>query len=413
LAQSITENQAFKIAHPPLSLVLLLGALTASPPMSTDMYLPSLPAIARDFHAVGGAVQGTIAAFLAGLGIGQFIYGSASDRWGRRWPMLVGASIYVVASLACALAPSLPFLITARFFQAIGGCAGQVIGRAVVRDRFDHRNAARVLSMLMLVSGMAPILAPLLGGILVTFASWRLCFWVMTIFGAIVLVWAFFGLEESRSAETAAQARNQHPLRTYGELLRSRKLVGFALAQGLNQAALFIYISAGSGLLIGHYGVSPPMFGVIFGLNAGGLIAMSQINAWLLKRHTPERILIMARPATVAFAALMVLSAFTGLGGLWGLLIPLFFIIGSFGFIGANTIASGLNIDPRRAGAISSLLGGIGLSIGAVFSGAISLVRDTGPKPMSLAILVAISLSAACLYVVALRDDAPGQGKPA
>jgi DHA1 family bicyclomycin/chloramphenicol resistance-like MFS transporter len=405
---SISEPGAFRLAKAPVGLLMLLGALTAIPPLSIDLYLPSLPAIARSYGSAPGAAQATIASFLAGLAIGQFIYGPASDRWGRRGPMMLGAALYFGGSMVCALAPSLSVLIAGRFIQALGGCAGTVIGRAVVRDLFDHRNSARVLSLMMLISGVAPIVAPLLGSVLVRFVGWRVIFWLMTGFGALLVVWTMFGLAESRSAETAAHARSEHPFRAYLTLLQSRPLVGFALALSFNSAALFAYISAAPGLLIEHYGVPTfPNFGLIFCANGVGLIAMSQINARLLRHYTPEQILAGARPFTVASAVVLTIDAFTGFGGLWGVLAPLFFVIGSFGFFGANTAAAGLNVDPRRSGSISALMGGASFIIGAAASAMVSAFRDIGPRPMALTILLSIVLSALALYTLALPRARP------
>ncbi len=397
----VSGAEPFKLTKAPVSLVLLLGAITALPPMAIDMYLPSLPAIARTFGAAPGAAQATIASFLAGMAIGQLFWGPASDRFGRRPPLILGVAVFFVASLVCALSPSLPVLIGARFVQALGGAVGQVVGRAVVRDRFDHRNGARVLSILMLVWGLAPIIAPLVGSLLVTFASWRIVFWLITGFGGLMMIWILFGFEESRSAETAAHARAEHPFRAYLALLSSPSLVGYALALAFNGAAVFAYISAAPGLLEGHYGVSPLLFGVVFSLNSFGMIAMGQINARLLRYYTPERIIAYARPVTLAMAALMAVSALTGVGGMWGVLVPLFFIIGSFGFFGANTTAAGLNVDPRRAGSISALMGAINFAVGAAASAAVSAVHDTGPRPMAVTILVAIALSTLSLYLLA------------
>jgi DHA1 family bicyclomycin/chloramphenicol resistance-like MFS transporter len=389
-------------ANVSLGLILMLGALTALAPLSIDMYLPSVPMIAKAFGGAPGSAQITLASFLAGMAGGQFFYGPASDRWGRRGPILFGAVLYVIASAACALAPSIAFLAVARFVQALGGCAGQVVARAVVRDRFEHRDAARVLSLLMLVMGLAPIIAPLLGGALLTFMGWRAIFWVLTGFGVLIGLSSFLWLAESRSEATALQARSEHPVRAYISLLGNLRLIGFILAGALNSAALFAYISASPGLLIGVYGVPASQFGWLFGMNAGAMIAMSQVNGHLLRRHTPEQLVAWARPASLVFAAILGVDAYWSIGGMWGVLFPLFFIMGSMGFVGPNTMAGGLNLDPRRAGSISALMGGASFAVGAGASALITALHDPGPWPMSVVILSCIVASAAALYGLAL-----------
>ena len=387
----------------PWATVILLGSLTAFAAMSIDMYLPSLPSIGKTFHTSTGAAQGTLASFFIGLAVGQFFYGPASDRWGRRWPLFFGVAVYVAASAACALAPSLEALIAARFLQALGGCAGPVIARAVVRDRFGHRQSARILSQLMLVMGLAPILAPIAGGALLSLGGWRVIFWILAAFGAVVGVWMFFALAETRSAATAAQARDESPLRAYLSLIRNRALVGYGLAGAFNSAALFAYITASPALLIGVYHIPAAAFGWVFGINAVGLIAMSQVNAHLLRRHMPQTIVMASRPLAIGCAAVLALAAFTGWGGMWGVLIPLFFVVASFGLVGANTQATALNIDPIRAGSISALLGGIGFGAGALVAGLTGALQDGTARPMAAVILAAILASTASLRLAGLR----------
>jgi DHA1 family bicyclomycin/chloramphenicol resistance-like MFS transporter len=389
-ASAPAPTPAFVIARPPLGEVVLLGALTAFAPMAIDMYLPGLPSLAAGLHVSLNAAQATVAAFLAGLALGQLYYGPASDRLGRRGPLIAGGLLFTVASVVCALAPNLTVLIIARFVQAVGGSAGTVIARAVVRDRYDHRNAARVLSLLMLVMGLAPIIAPLAGGTLVAHFGWRAIFWILTGFGAIMTVATIFMLDESRSAETAAHAQSEHPFRAYLALIRMPALVGYLLASGLNAAALFAYISASPGLVITTYHIPPDRFGLVFGANAIALVGMSQVNARLLRHHTPERILAMARLASLVFAA-----------GMFGVLVPLFFVLGSFGFIGANTAAAALNIDPKRAGSISSLMGVTTFGLGALVSALISAFHDVGPRPMAVTVFLAIAGSSVALYTLA------------
>jgi DHA1 family bicyclomycin/chloramphenicol resistance-like MFS transporter len=305
----------------------------------------------------------------------------------------------------CALAPSLESLIAARFLQAIGGCAGAVIARAVVRDRFDHRQSARILSQLMLVMGLAPILAPLLGGEVAALAGWRVLFWILAAFGALLGVFVWFALDESRSAETAIQAQSEHPARAYLALLKSRPLVGFTLAAAFNSGALFAYITASPVLLISTYHIPSTSFGLVFGANAIGLIGMSQVNAHLLHRYPPETILRRGRPFSILFACVLALDAFTGWGGAWGVLAPLFLVIASFGLVGANAQACGLSVDPRRAGSISALMGGASFGVGALTAGLTSAFTAAWPGggagPMAAVILAAILASTAALYGIA------------
>jgi len=397
-------GEALQTPKPPprAALVLLLGVLTAFPPMSLDLYLPGMPSIAQTFGVPPDGAQSTIASFLVGLGIGQFFYGPASDRWGRRWPILIGALIYVAASIGCAMATSLSALTWARFVQALGGCAGGVVARAVVRDLYDHRESARVLSILMLIMGCAPIVAPLVGGFILKVFDWRGIFWLLMAFGAITAVWTFFALPESRSEETAKSARGEHPLKTYLALLKNRKLMGFAIAQALNSGALFTYMSASPGVLIATYHVPTDQFGYVFGVNAAGLIGMSQVNRRLLRRYTPDEIVMAVRPVTLVFALLLLIAAFTGWGGLPGVLIPLFFCISTFGFMGPNTTASSFAIDPLRAGSISALMGGTSFGVGGLCSAIISHIHDGGARPMAVAIMVCFLGSSLALYTMAL-----------
>lgn len=393
----------------PWRLVLLLGALTAFAPMSIDMYLSSLPAIGRGLHAGPEQTQTTLAAFFAGMAIGQVIYGPASDRFGRRPPLLIGVAVFVVASAVCALAPNVETLIAARFVQALGGCAGPVIARAVVRDRFSHADTARVLSLMTLIMGLAPVLAPQLGGVVQFVAGWRGVFWTLVGFGALIALWVTVSLSESRSPETEAQARAENPLKAYAALFRMRRLIGYAIAGALNGAVLFTYISGAPDLIMGTYGHTPLVFNLIFAFNAVGIIGASQVNRWLLRRNLPDAVLSKASIASIVAAFLLTLAAWTGWGGQWTVLPLLFAALSIYGLMGGNTMAGALSVDPRRAGSISALMGSASFGAGAVASWAGGLLHDGTPRPVAGVMFACLVGSALAIFFLAL----PGAKKAA
>lgn len=392
-------------ARTPWGLVVMLGALTAMGPLAIDMYLPSLPSIGADLHATSSQTQGTVAAFLTGMAVGQFLYGPASDRFGRRAPVLLGIAVFALASVACALATSPTLLIAGRFVQALGACSGAVIARAVVRDRFSHVETASMLSLLMLIMGLAPILAPLLGGFLLTLGGWRLNFGFMASFGVILGLSTLLRMKESRSAETAAHARSEHPFRAYLALFREPRLIGYALAGALNGATLFTYISASPDLLIGTYRIAPQAFGWVFGANAVGIIGANQVNRWLLRRMTPDQVLGRASRASLGFAMALALAAITDIGGRYAILPLLFCVLASYGFMQGNTTAGALNVDPRRSGSISALMGALSFGAGALASGLAGALHDGTPRPMAGIMLVSLAGSALALSLLALRGQ--------
>lgn len=383
-------------------LVVLLGCLTAFAPLSIDLYLPALPAIARGLSADPGQAQATVAAFIGGMAFGQVFYGPASDRYGRRGPLLVGLAIYVAASVVCALATGPAMLIGARFVQALGGCAGGVIARAVIRDHFDHTETARMLSLMGLISGLAPMLAPLAGGLLVTWFDWRANFWVLTLFGVLTTLAAALRLKESRSEATAAQALRESPLAAYLALLRQRRLMGYALAGALNGATLFSYVSSSSSLIIGTYGVAPANFGWIFGLNGAALLVSGQLNRVILKHATPDRVLVRAGAVALGFGFLLTVAAVTGVGGPFTVLPLLFCIMASYGFIQGNTTAGALSVDPKRAGSTSALLGAFSFGAGAAAAAVVAALHDGTARPMAIVMFLALAGSAAALNLMAI-----------
>lgn len=390
------------MSRTPWGLIILLGSLTALAPVGIDMYLPSLPAIAADMKAAEGQVQNTVSAFLAGMAIGQFFYGPASDRFGRRAPILFGIALFSLASVGCALATTPGELLVGRFLQALGGCAGPVIARAVVRDRFSNTDTARVLSLMMMIMGIAPVTAPLAGGLLLSIGGWQINFWAMSLLGAAIGLAVLLMLRESRTAETAALARVENPFRAYLSLLRDRRVMGYVLAGGLHGAMLFTYISSSPGLIIGTYGFAPAHYGMVFATNGAAVLSAGQINRILLRRRTPDQVLIIGMGISSAGALGLVAAAFSGFGGPWTVLPMLFVIVGCFGLLGGNTMAGALNADPLRAGSISALAGGASFALGAMAAWITAAFHDGTARPMATMILLVVTASMIALFALAL-----------
>ncbi len=392
------------VAHnprtPSLGEILLLGSLTAFGAVSIDLYLPTLPSIARDYAVSPAAVQLTLSAFFVGMALGQLVYGPVSDRLGRRPAVLFGCLVYVVASLACAFAPSIELLVAGRFGQALGCCAGMVVARAVVRDRYDHRDSARIFSLLVLVLAVAPLVAPTVGGWLARAVSWRAVFVVLGLFGAAVFGAVWFRLDESRSAETEAKSRGQSILSAYLDLLKSRRLLGYTLVSACNGATLFSYIAAAPDLVIDIWGFTPAQFGLIFAGIAVGVIGSSQVNRRLLLYYSPDRILAVA----CVFAALFGMGLFgLALAGAskWLVMAGLFVVLSSNGFIAANALAGALNIDPLRAGATSGLFGAAGFAAGATTSATVAAMHDNTPVPVTMIMCAALLIAVLAYFGMA------------
>jgi len=365
--------------------ILILGALTAFGPLAIDFYLPAFPSIAQSFGTDEKHVQMTLAAYFLGLSIGQLLYGPVADRFGRRIPLLTGVGLFTVASLACAFAPNLEWLMGARFIQALGGCAGMVISRAVVSDKCDAVGSAKVFSQLMLVMGLAPILAPMLGGLLVNTTGWQSIFLVLTGFSALAALAVALGLPESLPDYVPRQPL-KGALRQYGRLLADPVYLGHALTGGLAVAGMFAYISGSPFVFIKLYGVPAEHFGWLFGTNAAGFILVAQVNARLLAKRGPA--FLLARTVWIYLGAGLTLLAVSSLHTeqLWPLLIPLFVCIASLGCILPNASACAMNGQGARAGSASALLGCLQFSIAAGASALVGVLHDGSAMPMAMVI---------------------------
>lgn len=337
-------------------LILILGAVTALGPLSIDMYLPSLPAIGRELGADTASVQLTATAYFVGLAFGQVMYGPISDRFGRKKPLLFGLALYTIASIGCALAPSIEALIALRALQALGGCAGMVITRAIVRDRFAVDETAKVLSTLVLVMGVAPILAPTLGGKIELWFGWHAIFALLVGFGLLCMLAIHFGIDEVMRQRSPPLSVNS-VAKDYLRIVSHRRFMGYALAGGCAQAGMFAYITASPFVFIDYFGLAPDRYGQLFGANAFGLILASQLNSRLLRRYRAEKVLRTTLLVYLAAATTMLVCAATGLGGFWGIAMPLIVCTSSLGFTFPNSQAGAMAPFGDRAGMAAAMLG--------------------------------------------------------
>ena len=373
-------------------ILLILGALSAFGPMAIDFYLPSFPALAKAFGTDVEHIQLSLASYFAGVALGQLIYGPLADRFGRRRPLLAGVVLFVLASLACALAQSLEWLIVARFVQALGGCAGMVISRAVVRDLCDPLASAKAFSKLMLVMGVAPILAPLGGGILLHLFGWQSIFYGLMLFGALCLIGVLLWLPETRSPSLPAQ-----PLRgalgRYWRLLHDPLLIGYGITGGVAMAGMFAYISGSPFVFIELYGVSAENYGWLFGMNAAGFIITAQFNGWLLRHHGPGYWLKRTVWVYLASALALLLVAMQQPEPLWPLLLPLFVCMASLSCILPNATACAMAGQGAQAGSASALIGSLQFCVAAGASIVVGVLHDGTARPMALVIMLCGALT--------------------
>ncbi len=402
------DAAALPLSRPPRwRIVLVLGSLMAFGPLAIDTYLPSFPLIARDLGVDPASVQATVAVYFLGLALGQVFYGPIADRFGRKPAIHGGLALFVLASAGCAMAGGIGALILLRLLQALGGSAQMVVARAVVRDYFDERESARVLSMLVLVMGVAPILAPILGGQLVVAFGWRAIFWALAAFAALCLLAVRLTLPESLPPERWHRGDLPAVLGIYGRLLADGRFMGHVLAGGLISAGMFAYIAGSPFVFMEIFGVTPQHFGFYFGGNAAGFIAASQINARLLRRFAPAGILRAALAVDAAAGLMLLGSAATGWGGFAGILLPLFGFIASLGFVSPNATALALAPQGRNAGSASALLGTIQFLAGGIAGALVSALYDSTPVPMGL-VIAACGMGAGAAHFLLARRARPG-----
>lgn len=373
----------------PISWLILLGGLIAVGPLTTDMYLPAFPAMTTSLSAPAGYVEFTLASYFIGLAFGQLFYGPLSDRFGRRRPLMAGLALYILASVGCALAGSVQALVAWRFLQALGGCAGMVIARAVVRDRCGAREAARAFSLLILVMGLAPILAPLLGGWVVTAMGWRAIFFLLSVFGAVVLIAMFFGLPETHDTRHEPPLHLGSVLSDYASLLASRAFLGYTLVGGLAFAGMFAYIAGSPYVLIELNGIPAEWFGWVFGANALGFVIASQFNARLLKTASITGLLRGAVWTPALAGSALAVCGLAGWLPLPVVMAGFFLYVAGLGFIGPNSAAAALATHGQMAGKASALMGSLQFGLATLAGGLVGFWHDGTGRP--LMIIMALS----------------------
>jgi DHA1 family bicyclomycin/chloramphenicol resistance-like MFS transporter len=363
-----------------------MGTLQAMAPLSIDMYLPSMPSLEKVFHASTAAVQITLVTFFVGYALGQSLYGPVTDRFGRKPPLYFSLVLFMASCAGCALAPSIEMLSLFRLFQALGACGGAVISRAMVRDLFPPDELRRVFSMLILVLGVSPLLAPLLGGYLLIWFGWSAIFWTQALLGALCLLGVHMRMAESLAPEHQRPLHISHVFASYRELLRDRTFLGASLVCGFSSAGMFAYIASSPFVLINLYKVPAQLFGWLFGAIALGLITSSQINGRMPRRIPIWKVLRAANLVQLVSGAVLLAAGLTGFAGSAGIFVPVFVYMCAAGFVFPNGNAIAMMRHGKMAGMASALLGTNQFVIAAIATIALGTIESSSALPMAIVI---------------------------
>ena len=385
-----------KKTPPSFALAALLTTLVALGPLSTDLYLPALPTLARVFATDTGRVQLTLSVYLAGFALAQLAYGPLSDRFGRRPVMLGGLALYFVGTLGCIAAISIDALIAARLLQAVGACAGPVLGRAVVRDVWGPLDSARVLAYVSGAMALAPLVGPAIGGSLTVHFGWQSNFIALALISSLQTVAVWWWLKESNHQPDPTATRPRHIAQNFRRLLADRAFVGYVLALSFSYSALFAFISGSPFLLIDGYGLSPQAFGLCFGIVVAGYIFGATFSGRLVRRWGADRLLIVGGWLGAAAGWLMWALDWSGLHHPAALLAPMFVVALSVGMVMPNAVSRGLAPYPQMAGAAASLMGFFQMGIAALVGVAVGHSIDVDAQSLAIAIAVCGTLVPLC-----------------
>ncbi|KKO50810.1 multidrug effflux MFS transporter [Paenibacillus sp. DMB20] len=377
-------------------IVTILGSLTAFGPLSLDMYLPALPTLAQELHTSPSLAQLSLTACLLGLALGQLVAGPISDVSGRRKPLMVGLILYAVTSFLCAVSSSIEALILLRFIQGLGGAAGVVIARAMVRDMYSGTELTKFFALLMLVNGAAPILAPIFGGQLLRFTSWPGVFIVLGAIGIIMFLAVLFGLRETLPESGRSEAGMKNTFKTFGRLLRDRSFMGYALTQGLVSAGMFAYISGSPFVIQDLFGASPQTFSFIFAVNGVGIIVAGQITGRLAGKISEAKLLVFGLLFAAAGGLWLIAMILLGTG-LTAILVPLFMIVSSVGIVGTTAFSLAMQNQGHSAGSASALQGLLSLLGGSLVAPLVGIGGTGTAVPMGV-VIAAADVGAVILY---------------
>lgn len=364
------------------SLLFILGGLSALAPLSIDMYLPAFPSIANGLNTTISHVAFSLTSYFIGISVGQLFYGPITDKYGRKKPLLIGLALFFVASVGCALSPNIDWLIAMRVIMALGGCVGMVVSRAVVRDVFPVSETAKIFSTLMLIVGVAPILAPTVGSWLLTVSTWRTIFYVLAGFGLLLIVAVYLFLPESGSFNRKVPLRAKTILKDYKRVLAERTFLYFAVASSIAMGGMFAYISGSSFVFMNYFGLTEANFGLVFSVNAIGFILGSQVNRLLLNKYSSLQIITVSSYILIGVSVLMLTAYFLALMTLITLISLLFTFLFCLGLLVPNATAMALAPFSKNAGSASALLGFIQMVCGASLSALVGAMHNDTILPM-------------------------------
>lgn len=381
-----------------LWLAFILGTLSAFGPFSLDMYLPALTLLAEDLNTTASYAQLSLTACMIGLALGQLVVGPISDARGRRGPLLIGLGLFSVSSILCFLAPSIEMFVVMRFIQGAAGAAGIVISRAVVRDLYSGTEMTKFFSLLMLINGAAPIIAPIAGGQLLTVTSWRGVFVVLTVIGVLSLIGVIFGLSESLAKEKRTTGGLKQTFQAFSTIMRNRVFMGYALVQGFVSAAMFAYISGSPFVLQKIYEVTPQTYSLIFAMNGAGIIIASQLAGRLAERFGETRLLVIG--LTIAgIGGVSLLLAVLAEAPLVGILIPLFLVVSCVGIVNTASFGLAMQNQQNSAGSASALLGVLTFLFGGLVAPLVGIGGEDTALPMGI-VIAAADVLAVVIYIV-------------